>query len=88
MTPTSSTHNPPWLVSIPEAASELGVHPDTIRRLIWKGELPVVRINRLVRIRHRDLVAFVSRNTSPSEPNPEAHRPGPADGMPVVRGRR
>lgn len=40
----------PLLITIAEAARRLSVSSDTIRRMIAKGELPMVRIGRLVRI--------------------------------------
>ena len=62
-TPQTKTPNivdtPACLLSVPEAARELRVHSDTIRRLIWRGELRVVRIGRLIRIDRRDLSGFV-----------------------------
>ncbi len=36
--------------SITEAAKLLGVHPNTIRRMVWRGELRPVRLGRRVLI--------------------------------------
>lgn len=45
MTATNTTYT-----SISGAAERLDVHPDTIRRLIYAGKLPHVRIGRAIRI--------------------------------------
>lgn len=49
-----STASEPFL-TIPEAAAELKVSQDTIRREISRGNLKAVRIGRVIRIRRRDL---------------------------------
>jgi len=53
---------PAGLVTIKEAAASCGVHPNTIRNLILRGELRAVRIGaRIVRINAADLgVLFTS----------------------------
>lgn len=56
------------LVTVTDAAGQLAVHPDTIRRLIAKGELPAVRIGRNVRIEEGELIAFVRRQQGSGEP--------------------
>ena len=38
-------------ISIQEAAEALSVHPTTIRRMIFSGELPAFRVRRVWRIR-------------------------------------
>jgi len=43
------------LYSVREVASQLGVHPETIRRLIHDGRLDAVRIGRVLRV-HKDAV--------------------------------
>lgn len=45
-------------VSIKVAAETLGVHPDTIRRRIYAGDLPAVKIGGQIRIRVSDLDAL------------------------------
>jgi excisionase family DNA binding protein len=46
----SSQTSPNWL-SIPQVAEKIGVHPNTIRNLVQRGELPAVRIGaRIIRI--------------------------------------
>ena len=49
------------LVSVVNASVELDVHPNTVRRLITSGKLPVVRIGRRVLIRRDSLERFVKR---------------------------
>ena len=38
------------LYSVREVADQLGVHPETIRRLIHEGRLEAVRVGRLLRV--------------------------------------
>jgi excisionase family DNA binding protein len=49
----------PLLFSIPEVAACLKVDPKTVRRWIDRGELPVHRLGRQIRISEPDLMAFV-----------------------------
>jgi excisionase family DNA binding protein len=54
----SSSEN---LVSVRDVADQLGVHPETIRRLIHDGRLDAVRVGRVLRV-HRDAVdSFLAR---------------------------
>ena len=49
------------LYSVREVAGQLGVHPETIRRLIHDGRLDAVRIGRVLRV-HKDAVdSFLAR---------------------------
>jgi excisionase family DNA binding protein len=50
------------LLSIAEAASFLGVSAWHVRRLVWGGDLPAVRIGRLVRLDVTDLHVFIRDN--------------------------
>ena len=45
--------------SVQRLASEWGVHEDTLRAIIRRGELPTIRIGRQVRIRRSDAIAFL-----------------------------
>jgi excisionase family DNA binding protein len=57
----SSAEQPDSLVSVREVADQLGVHPETIRRLIHDGRLDAVRVGRVLRV-HRDAVdKFLAR---------------------------
>lgn len=51
----------PRLLTLKQAAEELGVKVWTLRRAIWDGELPQVRIGRAVRIDRNDLEGWLSR---------------------------
>jgi excisionase family DNA binding protein len=51
----SSADGDPALISVREVADRLGVHPETIRRLIHDGRLDAVRVGRVLRV-HRDAV--------------------------------
>lgn len=46
------------LLTVPEVAERLRVHPITVRRLIKAGRLPAVRIGRAVRVRVADVEAY------------------------------
>lgn len=51
-------HSPNDLLSIGQVAGPnfLNCHPDTVRRMVSRGELKAVRVGpRLIRIRRRDL---------------------------------
>jgi excisionase family DNA binding protein len=56
----SSETSPSWL-SIPQFAEKIGVHPNTIRNLIQRGELPAVRIGaRIIRIDESQVNALLT----------------------------
>jgi excisionase family DNA binding protein len=44
--PTSSSSVERIAIPLAEAARLLGVHPMTLRRVIYRGELPVIRLGR------------------------------------------
>ncbi len=52
------------LLTVLEAGRLLGLSEFGVRRLLWSGSLPVVRVGRLVRIDIADLEAFVAENKS------------------------
>jgi excisionase family DNA binding protein len=57
----SASEGEPNLVSVRDVADQLGVHPETIRRLIHDGRLDAVRVGRVLRV-HRDAVdSFLAR---------------------------
>lgn len=49
------------LLTLEEAASILSLSPRTLSRLLRRGEIPTVRIGRLVRIRTADVHSWVER---------------------------
>jgi excisionase family DNA binding protein len=49
------------LYSVRQVADQLGVHPETVRRLIHDGRLDAVRIGRVLRIESSELDGFLSR---------------------------
>jgi excisionase family DNA binding protein len=58
---SSTPNEPESLVSVRDVADQLGVHPETIRRLIHDGRLDAVRVGRVLRV-HRDAVErFLAR---------------------------
>ncbi len=55
---------PRRLYALRDAAAYLGVSVRTIRELIWKGELPQVRVARRVLVDLRDLDLYISAQKS------------------------
>lgn len=49
------------LYSVRQVADQLGVHPETVRRLIHDGRLEAVRIGRVLRIDASELDGFLAR---------------------------
>ena len=49
------------LYSVREVASQLGVHPETIRRLIHDGRLDAVRVGRVLRVHKQAVDSFLLR---------------------------
>ena len=47
------------LYSVQEVATVLGVHPETVRRLIHQGRLGAIRVGRLLRIPEDALAALL-----------------------------
>ncbi len=57
----SSAGGDPGLVSVREVAAQLGVHPETIRRLIHDGRLDAVRVGRVLRVHREAVDGFLAR---------------------------
>ena len=49
------------LLTLPEVAEVLGLSPYSVRRLIWTGKLPRVRLTRRIQIDLRDLERLIER---------------------------
>jgi excisionase family DNA binding protein len=49
------------LLTVDEAAEILSLSPRTLSRLVRQGEIPIVRVGRLVRVRTADIHAWVER---------------------------
>jgi len=49
------------LISLKEAAAVLGVSPASIRRLIWGGKLPAVRLTRRIQVDLRDVDRLIEQ---------------------------
>lgn len=56
------------LLTLLDAAERLSVSEKTLRRVIAAGELSIVRIGRLVRIREADLERFILASLRREEP--------------------
>jgi len=57
----SSAEQPESLVSVRDVADQLGVHPETIRRLIHDGRLDAVRVGRVLRVHREAVDLFLAR---------------------------
>ena len=55
------------LMKVSEAAAVLRVSTKTIRRLITKGDLQVVRVGRSVRLRQEEINCYISKQSSNSK---------------------
>ena len=51
------------LLRVEEVAAALGVHRSTVFEMLRHGELPVLRIGRLVRIPRKALDAWIEKRT-------------------------
>jgi excisionase family DNA binding protein len=49
------------LYSVRQVADRLGVHPETVRRLIHDGRLDAVRVGRVLRVEEASFAGFVAR---------------------------
>ena len=58
---SSPQHEPESLVSVRDVANQLGVHPETIRRLIHDGRLDAVRVGRVLRVHREAVDRFLAR---------------------------
>jgi excisionase family DNA binding protein len=52
---------PDTMYSVREVAGQLGVHPETIRRLIHDGRLDAVRVGRVLRVHRKAVDSFLAR---------------------------
>jgi excisionase family DNA binding protein len=57
----SVDHQSNGLYSVREVAGQLGVHPETIRRLIHDGRLDAVRVGRVLRVHKHAVDSFLAR---------------------------
>lgn len=52
------------LLSVDAVSDVLSVSPDTVRRMLKRGELRRVQVGKLVRIHPGDVAAYIERATS------------------------
>ena len=57
--PAKATEMRARLTDVKGAASYLSVSTWTVRDMVWRGDLPSVRVGRLVRLDLRDLDAWI-----------------------------
>lgn len=55
------------LYSVSEAAQYLGRSSWSVRRLIWSGEMPAVRVGRRIHLDVKDMDTFIERNKASEE---------------------
>lgn len=55
------------LLSVRQVASQLGVSPATVYKLITRNELPHLRVSNAIRIRPADLKTFMTPNSEGGE---------------------
>jgi excisionase family DNA binding protein len=58
---TSDSGAAAGLYSVRQVADQLGVHPETVRRLIHDGRLDAVRVGRVLRIDGAQLDVFLEQ---------------------------
>jgi excisionase family DNA binding protein len=64
--PTAGESELTELLTVTEAAKLLRLTPKAVRNRIDRGQLPVIRLGRTVRIRRRHVLAFPSERRAPS----------------------
>jgi excisionase family DNA binding protein len=57
----TTEHENEALYTVRQVADRLGVHPETIRRLIHDGRLDAVRVGRVLRVHRQAVDAFLVR---------------------------
>ena len=55
------------MVTVAEGARILGVHPETLRRLIKQGQIPALKVGRSWRLRPSDLVPGFQQAPAPKK---------------------
>lgn len=51
------------LLTVEDVARLLGIHENTVRRLYQKGELPHIRVGRVVRFQRAEVNGYIARQT-------------------------
>lgn len=51
------------LLSVDAVADVLSVSPDTVKRMVRRGELPVVRVGRLLRVQRSEVAAYIEMHS-------------------------
>jgi excisionase family DNA binding protein len=71
-----TTSPPPTLTwSVPDVAKRLGVHENTVRRLIARGELPSLLIGDRRFVRPADVEAWLDQRVFPKQSKEQSRRP-------------
>jgi excisionase family DNA binding protein len=61
------------LLRIGEVAARLGLQPATVRKMLYRGELPRIKpTKRAVRVREKDLEDFILRARAPLPRRPSS----------------
>lgn len=66
---------PKRLLTVKHSAQHLDCGVYSVRELIWKGELPIVRHGRKIFLDIRDLDSYIEKNKATYSMRPEDERP-------------
>ncbi len=55
------------ILTVDEVAEYLRVDESTVRYMIRRGDLPVIKVGRIYRVRRVDLESLASRQTDPAQ---------------------
>ena len=65
----------PKLLTLPEVQAQLRVSRATVRRLIIRGQLPIVKVGRRTLVTRQALEAFVRQQQVWRDPDPRTEAP-------------
>jgi excisionase family DNA binding protein len=55
------------LLTVSEAAQQLGIRPATVRSWIWKRQIEYIKVSRSVRISSAEIQRLIQRGTVPAD---------------------
>ena len=56
------------VMSLPAAAKLLGIHPQTLRRMVHEGKIPYIQFDKYYRFRYSELLIGLNHRSGISEP--------------------
>lgn len=72
------------LLSAKEASKILSVTEQTVRNLIYRGELKKVNVGRAVRVKEKDLMGYIEKNTDIEATNRPKNQNKPEKGVEYI----